>query len=299
MALAGLRGFLFALLMTTVQTFSAGLGQRVIVITGATDGIGRHTAKKLAADGHALILHGRNEAKGMALREELQAHGAAEVHYVNANLASLDEVRALGASIQALTSKVDVLINNAGVFDPTPQASLDGYDATWAINVLAPFVLTRSLLPLLGKGDAPRIITTSSISQSSRIDLAKVQSVIKSAHEAYSLSKLGDMMFTAGLAKRLDASTKYQSQGIRCVTMDPGTVNTKMLLAGWGAIGIPVDRADRTYDLAVTDTALEGPNGGYFFGGTGSADGRDTAKIDELWAVLEDQTGVTYADLDT
>ena len=74
-------------------------------------------------------------------------------------------------------------------------------------------------------------------------------------------------------------------------------MNTKMLLAGWGACGIPVSAADNTYKLAVTDAGLDGPNGKYYFGGGGSPDAKDAAKVDRLWGVLEEQTGVTYPSL--
>lgn len=153
---------------------------------------------------------------------------------------------------------LDVLINNAGVFDPEPRHSAQGYDSTMAVNVLAPFVLTRKLLPSLVQGDEPRIITTSSISQSWELpDLDSLfarksetgeydtKPLSYSAHSFYSHSKLGDLMMNTQLARLL---SNYENQKnnlvllqmelldnlrrIQCLTMDPGTVNTKMLLAG-------------------------------------------------------------------
>ena len=70
-----------------------------------------------------------------------------------------------------------------------------------------------------------------------------------------------------------------------------------MLLAGWGPCGIPVSAADNTYNLAVTDAGLDGPNGKYYYGGGGSADARDPAKVDQLWGLLEEQAGCKYADV--
>lgn len=153
---------------------------------------------------------------------------------------------------------LDVLINNAGVFDPEPRHSAQGYDSTMAVNVLAPFVLTRKLLPSLVQGDEPRIIITSSISQSWELpDLDSLfarksetgeydtKPLSYSAHSFYSHSKLGDLMMNTQLARLL---SNYENQKnnlvllqmelldnlrrIQCLTMDPGTVNTKMLLAG-------------------------------------------------------------------
>eukprot|EP00978_Attheya_sp_CCMP212_P013479 scaffold33893_cov61-Attheya_sp.AAC.1 len=218
---------------------------RIFFVTGATDGIGRHTVQKLASDGHGLIVHGRREEVGVELKEELMKRGAAFVHYLNADLSDLSEVETLGNSAFDTIDRIDVLINNAGVFDPTPCTSKQGYETTWAVNVMAPFLLTRRLLPLLMRGDKPRIITTSSISQSDTLpeDMAELftkgeENIHKNTHRAYSHSKLGDAMFTKKLARLLSSQKDPRLSEIKCLTMDPGTVNTKMLLAGWGRCGI-------------------------------------------------------------
>lgn len=156
---------------------------------------------------------------------------------------------------------LDVLINNAGIFDPEPRHSAQGYDSTMAVNVLAPFVLTRKLLPSLVHGDQPRIITTSSISQSRELpDLESLfarksetgeydtKPLSYSAHSCYGHSKLGDLMMNTQLARLFSNYEKplgpknnlvllqmellNNLRRIQCLTMDPGTVNTKMLLAG-------------------------------------------------------------------
>jgi len=280
--------------------------QRIFFVTGATDGIGRHTAQKLAADGHGLVVHGRRPAAGSDLIADLRRRGAAFVHYLNADLGDLEQVEHLATETERLgLIKIDVLINNAGVFDPEPRTSAQGYDMTWAVNVMAPFVLTRRLLPLISKGDKPRIITTSSISQSLSLpnlsELFARGDEIKSysAHRSYSNSKLGDLMFTAKLAKVLASQSDPRLSSIQCLTMDPGTVNTKMLLAGWGACGIPVKKANNTYKLAATPYGEEAPSGSYHFGGRASPDSKDDAKLSSLWKALELHTGCTYDDCDT
>lgn len=224
---------------------------------------------------------------------------------------------------------LDVLINNAGVFDPEPRHSVQGYDSTMAVNVLAPFVLTRKLLPALVRGDEARIITTSSISQSWQLpDLDSLfarklssndsydhKPLTYSAHSSYSHSKLGDHMITAQLARLLpgyevDFNVAHdlddmqrnllnQMRKIQCLTMDPGTVNTKMLLSGWGPCGIDVETADNTYNLATSDNYTHGrvENGSYHFGGGGSRDTRDTTKLDQFWNKLSECTGINYDDL--
>ena len=141
-------------------------------------------------------------------------------------------------------------------------------------------------------------MTTSSISQSYALPAGLEEGGLaggahSGAHAAYSLSKLGDYLFTVGLAARLRASSSEALAGTKCLTMDPGTVNTKMLLAGWGACGIPVAVADNTYRLAATE---EGGKLGrqLLYGGSGSRDAKDPAKVDARVGLMEEQTGVSY-----
>ena len=316
---------------------------RTFLITGTTDGIGKHTSQKLASDGYALVIHGRkspSDAIVQSLIQDLQSRGAANVAYIQADLNDLEQVHDLAKrasaqlrSWQSTTLEeedvpsLDVLINNAGVFDPEPRYSRQGYDSTMAINVLAPFVLTRKLLPSLARGDNARIITTSSISQSrtlpdvdslfakrdgnsGKYDIAPLP---YSGHSFYSYSKLGDLLFTVQLAKLLsnykakDNNKKNNNskwldnmRRIQCLTMDPGTVNTKMLLAGWGPCGIPVKSANNTYKLATGKEYAFGDgvkSGSYHFGGGPSNDSRDETKLKMFWDKLVECTGVTYDDL--
>ena len=281
-----------------------GTSARTFFITGATDGIGRHTAMKLACDGHRVLVHGRKSPESDVVRDllaDLHSHGAHHsTKYLQADLLDLREVSQLAEDVQKETQKLDVLINNAGEFDPDEKASAQGYDATWAVNVLAPFKLTMLLLPVIAKGTDPRIITTSSISQSTSLpsvleNIGVVGGPYSRPHPAYSLSKLGDHLFTVGLADRLRASSDPKLSGIKCLTMDPGTVNTKMLVAGWGDCGIPISEADNTYDLAASNVDhLE--SGSYSFGGTGSEDASRPEKVNKLWNLLEKQTGVVYSE---
>lgn len=293
--------WLLLLLSLSMASSFSTMAARTILITGATDGIGQHTAKKLAADGNHLLIHGRRPDLGRNLEADLVMRGAASVQYFNADLSDLQQVENLAKEILEKQQPIDVLINNAGIFDPPrPAKSAQGYDYTWAVNVMAPYVLTRRLLPLVAasKDDCPRIITTSSISQSYTLppldDLFAVNDKPKSGHSAYSDSKLGDYLFTVQLAKLLKAHPKFER--VKCLTMDPGTVNTKMLLAGWGACGIPVSRADNTYELA-TDYGSQQTSGSYHFGGGGSRDAKDDPKLKALFEKLAECTGCTYDDI--
>ena len=268
----------------------------------ATDGIGRHTARKIASDGHGLIVHGRRPDAGADLESDLKGRGAAFAHYLNADLSDLGEVEGLAEAVARTTDRIDVLVNNAGVYDPDPPLSAQGFEATWAVNVMAPFLLTRRLLPLIARGDKPRIVTTSSISRSSSLpsltDLfATGDAAVGGAHRTYSCSKLGDAMFTKKLAQILSSRDESRLSAIKCLTMDPGTVNTKMLLAGWGACGISVDKADNTYKLAATEYGARQESGSYHFGFGSGGDAEDQEKLDSLWGALEEHTGCTYSDI--
>lgn len=249
------RGAVLLAVFGNLGCVSSLVKPRTILITGATDGIGRHTANLLAADGNSLLVHGRKLSLKDELIAELTDRGAASVQYFNADLGDLEQVYGLADEILVSgNNHIDVLVNNAGIFDPpAPAKSVQGYDMTWAVNVMAPYVLTRKLLPLVAASldECPRIITTSSISQSYSLppvdELFEINCKAKSAHRAYSDSKLGDFLFTVKLAKLLASQKDPKYSRIKCLTMDPGTVNTKMLLAGWGACGIDVSQADNTY----------------------------------------------------
>ncbi|KAL7477433.1 hypothetical protein ACHAW6_003238 [Cyclotella cf. meneghiniana] len=336
-----------------LPTESYNMRTRTFMITGATDGIGKYTAERLASDKKALIIHGRksrNHPVVTSIIQDLLSRGAAKVSYQQADFNDINQVELMADTVvdvlrdwqQHDSSErymghipaLDVLINNAGVFDPEPRHSLQGYDSTIAVNVIAPFILTRKLLPCLAHGDQARIITTSSISQSWHLPNVNIlfarklgdtgweesseednQPLTYSAHSFYSHSKLCDLMFTSQLASILsnykvppnvqinlnDAQRKIlrNLQRIQCLTMDPGTVNTKMLLAGWGPCGMNVKTANNTYELATSSEYACGKveNGSYHFGGAGSRDARDRHKLDELWYKLSICTGYDYADL--
>ncbi|KAL7433905.1 hypothetical protein ACHAXH_002938 [Discostella pseudostelligera] len=323
---------------------------RTFLITGSTDGIGKYTSQKIASDGHALLIHGRKDPSDsivLSLIRDLEARGASQVAYLQADLSDLDQVKTLAddafaqlntwqqsestsesSSTTPIIPSLDCLINNAGVFDPEPRYSAQGYDATMAINVLAPFVLTRKLLPSLIRGEEARIITTSSISQSRELpdlgslfarrlnksdDMCDFPPLSYSAHSFYSNSKLGDLMFTIQLARLLynfhvpknidlqppSITLLNKMRRIQCLTMDPGTVNTKMLLAGWGPCGIPLSKANNTYTLAVSEDYAFGKvkNGSYHFGWGGNNYAENGANLTKFWDKVSQCTGVSYADL--
>jgi NAD(P)-dependent dehydrogenase (short-subunit alcohol dehydrogenase family) len=347
------RDFVAAIVTTTTTTTSRR--PRTFLVTGSTDGIGRHTCRRLASDGGALLVHGRRDPSDPvveSLVRDLEDLGASRVAYLRADLGDLEQVRNLAedavARLRSWQSPpeddrgmpaLDCLINNAGVFDPVPRRSAQGYDATLAVNVLAPFVLTRALLPCLIRGSDVRIVTTSSVSQSRTLpDLDSLfarrvdgemrnddgtndqyhdfEPLPYSAHSSYAHSKLGDLLFTVQLSRLLSSYRPPEEvlsrttsaplllenlRRIQCLTMDPGTVNTKMLLAGWGPCGIPVGEANNTYKLATSDEyafgARTAKSGSYHFGWGTSDYARDDVRLVDFWNKLSDCTGVSYDDL--
>ncbi|HEX8360424.1 MAG TPA: SDR family NAD(P)-dependent oxidoreductase, partial [Longimicrobium sp.] len=136
---------------------------KVCVVTGATGGIGAATARGLAELGATVLLVARDATRGGALREEIaRTTGNERVHLFRADLSAQAQVRAVAAEIAAAHPRVDVLVNNAGVYSFRRQESVDGIELTWAVNHLAPFLLTRLLMEPLRAAGGARVIAVSS-----------------------------------------------------------------------------------------------------------------------------------------
>jgi NAD(P)-dependent dehydrogenase (short-subunit alcohol dehydrogenase family) len=241
-------------------------GGPTIVITGATDGLGKGIARELAPTGARLILHGRNEEKGQALLDELGSERAGELEWRRADFASLDEVREL-ADVLADEERIDVLVNNAGIGTAGPrEESDDGYELTFQVNYLAPFVLTRRLLPLLERSAPARIVNVSSAGQAP-IDFDDVMlEGDYSGVQAYCQSKLALVMLTFDLAQELEGT------GVTANCLHPGTyMPTNMVKrAGIEPVTSLEDGIVATLRL-ISSPELEGVNGHYFDGTSESA----------------------------
>ncbi len=212
---------------------------KTILITGSTDGIGLETARALSAAGHNILLHGRSEHKLAAAKAGLDAmpdHGGVETYV--ADLSDMAAVETLSEAVAARHKRIDVLINNAGVFAVADTRTAAGLDVRFAVNTIAPYLLTRRLLPLLDKSG--RVVNLSSAAQSP-VDLdALAGHAGLSDSAAYGQSKLALTMWSHSLAQEL------APDGPMIVAVNPGSfLGTKMVREAYGSkgndVGIGVD----------------------------------------------------------
>lgn len=175
---------------------------KTILLTGATDGIGLETAKALAADGHKLLLHGRNMSKLEDTKQMLlRIKADVEIELLCADLSDLDAVHKMADTILSEGQKLDIIINNAGVFvmNDNDVIAKNGLDARFVINIIAPYILTKKLLPLLNTDG--RVVNLSSAAQGT-IDLNSFDKYKKLSHnDAYAQSKLAIVMWSMDLAE--------------------------------------------------------------------------------------------------
>jgi NAD(P)-dependent dehydrogenase (short-subunit alcohol dehydrogenase family) len=236
-------------------------GKRVL-ITGATDGIGKQTALELVRRGASVILHGRDYQRATAAAVDITAstHGA-RVSTVGADLSRLDRVRTLAAQILKRETRLDVLINNAGVYMTERVLTPDGLETTFAVNHLAHFLLTNLLLDLLKKSAPSRIITVSSAAhRRAQFDPANLQGEKSfDGYWSYALSKLANVLFTMELAGRLEGT------GVTATCLHPGSIDTKLSRAGFPAsLGGSLVRGAQTSVYLAVSPEVEGINGVYF-----------------------------------
>src|ERR671930_595224 len=180
------------------------IDEQTILVTGATDGLGRALARELAERGAAVLLHGRSEERLSEVADEI-----GRVRTYKADLASLDEVRAMASEILENEQALHTLVNNAGIGTALPegrQESRDGYELRFAVNYLSHYLLTRLLEPLIQRSAPARIVNVSSAGQAP-IDFDDVMLENGySGFQAYCQSKLALVMFTFDLAEELEGS---------------------------------------------------------------------------------------------
>ncbi len=235
--------------------------QRTILVTGATDGVGRVVAKQLAAAGAFVLAHGRSHERGESLVAEIEQKGG-RARFYRADFAALADVRDLADAIEHDHDRLDVLVNNAGIGTAgrsgERETSRDGYELRFAVNYLAGFLLTRLLLPLIKKSTPARIVSVSSIGQEALAfdDLMLTRGY--SGVRAYCQSKLAQVMFTLDLAQELaDAQ-------VTATALHPATyMNTTMVRqSGVAPMSTVEDGAEAILNLL--SPATEGETGLFF-----------------------------------
>jgi retinol dehydrogenase 12 len=275
-----------------------------ILVTGATDGIGLATARALALQGHRVLMHGRNPTKGQAAADAVRAaaSGDSEVRFLQADFASLVQVRSLAAGLDSLP-RLDVLINNAGCVNLSRRMTADGFEATFAINHLAPFLLTNLLLSKIRASAPARIVTVASAAHRGQsIDFDDLMSTRDyRMMRTYGRSKLANILFTRALAKRLAGT------GVTANALHPGMVATHLGQDNWlgrvigraflAVAGVPATEGAKTSVYLATATEVEGASDGYYAncrpGPLAAAPGAlDDAVAERLWAVSEELVGL-------
>lgn len=258
-----------------------------VLVTGATDGIGRETARQLLAGGWHVLVHGRSEPKATEYAAALAREtGNAQATPVWADLSDMAQVVRLAHQVRAQAPALDVLINNAGVYEPRRRLTADGLEATLAVNHFAPFLLTRRLLPQLGEAAAARVVNVSSIAhQNGSLDLDDLTFASGyDAFDAYAATKLANILFTLALAHRL-AGTRITANALH-----PGVIGTKLLHAAFDIRGATVNEGARTSVYLATSEKVSGVSGKYFIDcreTRPSRLARDAELAERLWAVSE------------
>jgi NAD(P)-dependent dehydrogenase (short-subunit alcohol dehydrogenase family) len=267
------------------------VAEATILVTGATDGLGRRVAQGVAAKGATVLLHGRNPERLKATLEELRSQtGSEKVNSYLADLSSLAAVRGLADRIFSEHDRLDVLVNNAGVISPERRESEDGYELTFAVNYLSHFLLTRLLLPLLKDSAPVRIVNVASAGQSpldfSNLMLERGYDAMK----AYSQSKLAQVMFTFELAEHL------RGTGVTVNALHPASLmDTKMVQSTFGYTMSTVEEGMEAVVRLAISPKVEGITGRYFDGTRQARANRqayDPRDRNRLWVLSEQLCGL-------
>jgi len=273
---------------------------KVCLITGGSSGIGKATALGLAALGAQVVIICRDPARGKAAQAEIRASsGNPAVDLLCADLASQQSIRQVAREIQATYQQVHVLMNNAGVLMRQRSVTSDGLEMTFAVNYLAPFLLTNLLLDLLKASAPARIINVTSIVQRAIHfdDLHGEQHY--SMMGAYGQSKLADVLFTYELARRL------QGTGVTANCLHPGIVASnftrdfpfpRLIHCLTRPLFLSPTQGAQTPIYLASSSQVEGISGKYFIKKRQAASSRqsyDAATGQRLWQVSAELTGLT------
>lgn len=248
---------------------------KTCLVTGATSGIGKEIALGLAKLGATIVLIGRNKDRCESTLQEIEARinraDENRICYFVADLSSQSSIRQLAKEYVDSHKRLDVLINNAGVFLAKRTTTVDGIEHTFAVNHLAPFLLTNLLIETIKASSPSRIITTSSVAhRGAQIDFGDIQFEKRPYNgiKAYGQSKLANILFTKEMARRLERS------GVTVNCFHPGAVRTNLVQDNpwyytliWTAAGPFFSSPEKGANTAIylaSSSSVEGITGGYF-----------------------------------
>jgi NAD(P)-dependent dehydrogenase (short-subunit alcohol dehydrogenase family) len=273
---------------------------KICLITGANAGIGKVTTQRLAEMGATVVMVCRNQEKGEAASNEIKAKsGNANVELMIADLSSQAEIRRLADEFKATHDRLDVLVNNAGVYLPKRTLTIDGLETTFAVNHLAYFLLTNLLLEVLKKSAPSRIISVSSEAHKyGKLEFDNLQGEREyKGIPAYSHSKLANVLFTRELARRLEGTQ------VTANSLHPGAVATSIFRntpkpIEWliKMFTMNPEKGAQTSVYLATAREVEGISGKYFekkLEKYPSRIAQDDALARRLWEVSERMTGLS------
>lgn len=278
---------------------------KIILITGATAGIGKETARRIAKTGAKIVLIGRNRSKGEEVVSELKRSTNNEnIELLVADLASIAEIRRVADEFETKYDRLDVLVNNAGAIFDKREVTVDGLEKTFALNHISYFLLTNLLLETLKRSESARIVSVSSMAHNyGKIEFDNLQSEKSfGALATYSNSKLMNILFTYELARRL------QDTKITANCLHPGGVASSFgdNMGGFfsyvvwffkNTVAISAEKGAETSIYLATSPEVEGVSGKYF----DSKKAKDSSKISydadlqkRLWEASEKIVGQTF-----
>jgi NAD(P)-dependent dehydrogenase (short-subunit alcohol dehydrogenase family) len=287
-----------------MHVMTTNMTGKTVLITGATNGIGKIAALELSRMGANVSIVARNRSKGQAVLEEIRREtNNVQIELFMADLSSMTDVRKLAQEFMAKHGTLDVLLNNAGAFYSERKLSADGLEMTFALNHMSYFLLTNLLLPVLKNTPNARVVSVSSaVHTSGKLDFANLQGEQKfNGWKAYSDSKLENALFTFALARRLAGS------GVTANCLHPGFVKTGFGEGNSGffamflgviknLFAIPVAEGAKTMIHLASSPDVTGVTGQYFDKSkmvASSAASLDQTVQEQLWAHSEKLAGLS------
>jgi NAD(P)-dependent dehydrogenase (short-subunit alcohol dehydrogenase family) len=237
---------------------TGNLTGKAVLITGATDGLGRGMAIDVAQRGAIVLVHGRSRARAEAVVAEARAGGSPEARLYLADFAALADIHRMADAILTSAPRLDVLVNNAGIIQSQRQVSADGYELTFQVDYLAGFLLTHRLLALLRRSAPARIVNVASAGQAP-IDFRDVMLERRwDGWQAYCRAKLAQVMMTFDLAEALAGA------GVTANALHPASLMPTKMVVGRFGVQSTLEEGVRNTVRLIADPALEAISGRYF-----------------------------------